>query len=57
MAGTTLSDHSLRSREIGEAVCRIMWAPVRFIYGSSDERRRKLGGGGSVEGEVLKLSK
>lgn len=44
MAGTTASDHSLRSRDIGEAVCRITWTPVGFYYGSSDERGRKLRG-------------
>lgn len=27
MAGTTDSDHSLRSRDIGEAVCSIKWTP------------------------------
>lgn len=48
MAGTTLSDHSLRSRDIGEAVCRITWTPVGFIHGSSDERRKLRGGGARV---------
>lgn len=33
MAGTTASDHSLRSRDIGEAVCRIMWTPgVLYVW-------------------------
>lgn len=33
MAGTTASDHSLRSRDIGEAVCKIMWTPGVYTYG------------------------
>lgn len=41
IAGTTASDHSLKSRDIGEAVCRIMLTPGVYTYDDmalSDER-------------------
>lgn len=51
MAGTTESDHSLRSRDIGEAVCRITWTPVGFIIMARQTR------GGEIWEKVPELSK
>lgn len=51
MAGTTESDHSLRSGDIGEAVCRITWTPVGFIMARQTRGERR---GGA---RVVKLKK
>lgn len=42
MAGTTVSDHSLRSKDTGEAVCRIMWTPGAHTYGFVRYEMREL---------------
>lgn len=47
IAGTTESDHSLRSRDIGEAMCRITWTPVRIIM-APQTRGERFGGGSRV---------
>lgn len=44
MAGTTESDHPLRSRDIGEAVCRITWTPVDFVLWLVRRRGKRIGG-------------